>query len=184
MTTTEQQASLGREMWRLYELSAEAEMMFDLSQGECTAETEALEDWLAQSGDATLQALCEFRSEIQGRLAAVKVEAERLKDAADRLNSKLDWAKARTVDVMKHLGVKSREVGTFAVSLLPGTDSVEIDANHPPDLSMLELEDPALVRRKEPELAPDKKAILAALKSGRAVPGFYKKTGPESVKIR
>lgn len=184
MTTTEQQAELNRAVFRLYELSAEAEMIYELSGGEVTAETEQLSKWLDEDADGCLLALVQFQRELSGRMQAMKAEVSRLQGAMERTEGKADWTKRQIVFVMSQLGVRSREVGTFSLSILPPKASVEIDIDHPPDLDMLELEDPSLVRRKEPELAPDKKAILAALESGRAVPGFVRKLGEESVKVR
>lgn len=184
MTTTETQAEIGRTIHRLYEMSAEAELLFEMTGGEVTAESEKLQSWLDEDADGCLLALVQFQRELSGRMQAMKAELTRLQGAMERTESKADWTKRQIVFVLSQLGVKSREVGTFSLSILPPKASVEIDENHPPDLDMLELEDPSLVRRKEPELAPDKKAILAALESGRTVPGFYRKLGAEGLKVR
>lgn len=184
MTTTETQGGLYRSMHRLYELSTDAELLYEMSGGEVTAETEQLQKWIDDDADDLLLALASFQRELAGRTQAFKAEIGRLQAALERNDAKGDWTKKQIAFVMSQLGVKSREVGTFSISVLPPKASVEIDVNHPPDLDMLELEDPSLVRRNEPELAPNKKAILAALEAGRMVPGFVRKLGEPGVKVK
>jgi len=180
-TSTEQQQSIGREVFRLHQLSAEAEMIYELSLGESTAETSALEDWIAGASDDTLHALLQFHAELEGRAAAIATEEERLDEVKRRNKARQEWVKARTIEVMKHLGAKSKDVGTFTITILPPKPHVEqIVDDDAIDFETLELIDPALVKRGDPK--PVKAAILKLLKSGREVPGFKKVDGSESVK--
>lgn len=180
-TSTEQQQSIGREVFRLHQLSAEAEMIYELSLGESTAETSALEDWIAGASDDTLHALAQFRAELEGRAAAIEKEEERLAEVKRRNKARQEWVKARTLEVMKHLGAKSKDVGTFTITILPPKPHVEQICNDDElDFETLELIDPALVKRGDPK--PVKAAILKLLKSGREVPGFRAVDGSESVK--
>lgn len=180
-TSSEQQQSIGREVFRLHQLSAEAEMIYELSLGESTAETSALEDWIAGSTDDTLHALAQFRAELEGRAAAIEKEEERLDEVKRHNKARQEWVKARTLEVMKHLGAKSKDVGTFTITILPPKPHVEqVVDDDAIDFETLELIDPALVKRGDPK--PVKAAILKLLKSGREVPGFKKVDGSESVK--
>lgn len=179
-TTTEQQQSIGREVWRLHQLSAEAEMMYEMTGGECTAEATALGDWVAGCSDDTLHALAQFRAELEGRGAAIKQEADRLAEVKRRNEAKLEWVKARTLEVMQHLGKKSAEVGTFTITVVPGQERAEETGTV--DIDMLELVDTAFVRVSEPRREPHKAAILKALKAGRDVPGYTKVRGSDSIR--
>lgn len=180
-TSTEQQRAIGREVWRLHELSTEAELIYDLSLGEATAETSALEEWIAGATDDTLHALAQFKAELEGRAAAIATEEKRLAEVKRRNKARQEWVKARTLEVMKALGVKSKDVGTFTITIIPPKPHVEQTCSDDEiDFETLELIDPSLVKRGDPK--PVKAAILKLLKSGREVPGFMKVDGSESVK--
>lgn len=183
-TSTAQQETLGREIWRLHQLSAEAEQMFELTGGECTAESDMFEKWIADSSDTTLQALCDFRGEMDGRLLSIKREQERLAQAQERIESKIAWAKARVLDVMRHLGVRSKEVGTYHIIVRAGAERLESDPNTPPDVGLLQMIDETLVRVSEPVIRPDRAAILKAIKAGREIPGYIAVRGEESVTVK
>ncbi len=183
-TSTEQQKSIGSDLHRLYTLSAEAEQIYELTCGEVTSETDALEQWLAEASSNTALALCCFRSEMDGRLAACYLEIERLQAVVDRTKAKIEWSKKRTLDVMRALGVRSLEVGTYHVSVRTGTEHLEEDPRSKPDIGMLQLLDESFVRVTEPKIEPNKKAILAALKAGTAVPGYLAVRGADGVMFR
>lgn len=182
MTTADQQKTIGREVFRLMQLSAEAELTYELSGGECTADVDALQSWIDESSDETLHALAQFKAELEGREAAIKVEADRLAEVKRRNTAKIEWTKARILDVMKHLGARSKDVGTFTLTVVPGQERAEQIGEL--DTVVLELADPAFVRVSEPKREPNKPAILKALKSGREVPGFAIVRGSESVRVK
>lgn len=182
MTISEQQQTIGREVFRLMQLSAEAELTYELSGGECTAEADALDRWLAESSEDTLHALLQFRSELAGREVAIEQERERLAEVKRRNAAKQEWVKARLLDVMRHLGAKSKDVGTFTITVVPGTEKCE--QNGEVDVDTLELLDAAFVRTSEPKREPNKSSILKALKEGREVPGFVKVRGSETVRVK
>jgi hypothetical protein len=182
MSITEQQQTIGREVFRLHQLSAEAELTYELSAGESTAEAELLEKWLAESSEDTLHALLAFRAELVGREAAIEQEQERLAEVKRRNAAKQEWAKARLLDVMKHLDAKSKDVGTFSITVVPGQERAEQQGEV--DVETLELLDAAFVKTTEPERKPVKAAILRALKAGREVPGYVLVRGSESVRIK
>lgn len=183
-TLGQQQDDLARATWRLHQLSAEAEMIYELSAGEVTDEAALLEQWIAESSDATLQALCNFRGEIEGRLLSIAKEQERLKEAKAACDAKLEWTKARVIDVMRHLGERSKDVGTYHISLRAGTERLETDPNAAPDLGMLQMIDESLVRVSEPKIEPNRPAILRAIKAGKNIPGYIAVRGEESVAIK
>lgn len=178
-TSSEQQNAIGREVWRLHTLSAEAELLYEMTGGECNAESTALEDWIVGCSDDTLHALAQFRAELEGRAAAIKKESERLAEVKERNTAKLEWVKARTLEVMHALGKKSAEVGTFSITVIPPKPHVE-QVDEDVDFETLELIDASLVKHGEPQI--DKTVVLRLLKDGREVPGFRKVDGSESIK--
>ena len=183
-TKPNQETAIRRQIWRLYDTTEALDDLYDDTAGEVTDETEALEAFLEDSSDETLEALGAFVREVEARIAAVKLEASRLAAVKARQEKRKAWAVdlVRTMLVARGLvagkrGGNALEAGTFRLSLNVSPPRLEGEG----DPALL---DDRFVREIPASRDVDKKAIAAALKSGEDVEGFELVRGADRVGIK
>ena len=180
-TSGEQREELRSSVHKLYELTDAIEEIYESTSGEVDWRSESLQRWIEESSADTVEALCQFIAQMGAEHDAAQKEIERIDAFVARVSNKSKWAHRLLLDVLRKLGVRKVEVGTWYVGTRKGAaavkqlDGVEID---------LGLLDPSLVRDVPARQEPDKKAIREALLRGEEVPGFYVAFGEEYVVIR
>lgn len=181
-TAAHSRESLRSAMFRIYRLADEVEDLYQSTGGEVDWRTEKWQEWLDAANAQTLEALCEFSAERYAAANAARVEADRLKAAAERFVADAEWAEGLMGDVLRKLGVRKAEAGTWKVSLKKGLPRVEqVGAV---DISLM---DPDLVRvvpAVPAKYEPDKVKIRKAIDAGEVVESFKVVFGDERVVVK
>jgi hypothetical protein len=107
-----------------------------------------------------LEALCKIRARKENDITALKAEATRMKEKAEREEKALLRLESYMTDMLKRSGEKKLTAGTFTVGTREST-SVWLSA----DFNVPEY------MRTTTTTAPDKIAIKEALKNGVTIPG-------------
>ena len=107
-----------------------------------------------------LEALCKIRARKESDIAALKAEATRMKEKAEREEKALLRLESYMADMLKRSGEKKLTAGTFTIGTREST-SVWLSA----DFNVPEY------MRTTTTTAPDKIAIKEALKNGATIPG-------------
>jgi hypothetical protein len=107
-----------------------------------------------------LEALCKIRARKESDIAALKAEATRMKEKAEREEKALVRLEQYMTDMLKRSGEKKLTAGTFSVGTRESTSVwLSTDFNVPEYM------------RTTTTTAPDKMAIKEALKNGVIIPG-------------
>lgn len=128
------------------------------------------ETGLMEAIDAALLRIVELEamaSGIEDAVDVMKTRQSRMKSGAERLRGSLLLA-------MDTAGLKKTERPTATLSLAKGADKAIVHA---------ESELPSHFLIEKTTVAPDKKAILAALKAGEDVPGAHMSNGGVNLRI-
>lgn len=135
----------------------------DLLYGEEELDITALDN-LMQAKQETiergLESLCKIRARKESDVAALKAEATRMKEKAERESRALERLEQYMMDMLKRSGEKKLTAGTFTVGTRL-SNSVWLA----PDFNVAEY------MRTTTTSAPDKMAIKEALKNGVSIPG-------------
>lgn len=107
-----------------------------------------------------LEALCKIRARKESDIAALKAEATRMKEKAEREEKALLRLEQYMTDMLKRSGEKKLTTGTFTIGTREST-SVWLS----PDFNVPEY------MRTTTTTTPDKMAIKEALKNGADIPG-------------
>lgn len=180
-TTAEQREELRSAVHKLYELADAIEEIYESTGGEVDWRSESLQRWIDDASSNTVEALCQFVAQMDAEADAAKKEIARIEAFRARVANKSKWAERLLLDVLRKLGVRKIEVGTWHVGIRKGAASVKQLEGVEVDLGLL---DPALVRTIPAKQEPDRKAIRAALERGEEVPAFYVAFGEEYAVIR
>lgn len=180
-TSGEQREELRSAVHKLYELTDAIEEIYESTSGEVDWRSESLQRWIDDASSNTVEALCQFVAQMDAEADAAKKEIARIEAFRARVANKSKWAERLLLDVLRKLGVRKIEVGTWHVGIRKGAASVKQLEGVEVDLGLL---DPALVRTIPAKQEPDRKAIRAALERGDEVPAFYIAFGEEYVVIR
>lgn len=168
---------LDREAFRLGLAVDELEALYLQTDGVATAETDALERFIAESSRETIEALCVYLSEIQAREEYGKREAERLFALQERLEKRKAWVMKLIRGTLDKLEVRKLEVGTWTVSIRQG-NPMALPAETTEPL-------PAEYQRVVPaRVEPDKQIILRALKADKPVPGWILGRSAERIEVK
>lgn len=152
----------------LFEMSNTAKQLYELLEAGEIDEA-ILNDTLESIGAADkLKDYMEVISSFEHEIAAYDAEIARMKENKRVLERRIDYMRSKVADFMLATGQKSAQAGTWKLSMRE-TKSVEIEN---PDLIPLNF-----MREVPAKLEPDKKQILAALKSGEQVSGASLKIG-------
>lgn len=107
-----------------------------------------------------LEALCKIRARKESEITALKAEATRMKEKAEREEKALVRLEQYMTDMLKRSGEKKLTAGTFTVGTRESTSVwLSTDFNVPEYM------------RTTTTTAPDKMAIKEALKNGVIIPG-------------
>jgi predicted RNA-binding protein with EMAP domain len=180
-TTGEKREELRRSVEKLYELADSIEEIYESTGGEIDWRSESLQRWIDESSAETVEALCQFITQMEAEAKVASEEIRRVGAFRERCTSRGDWAARLLLDVLRKLGVRKVDVGTWHVGIRKGAASVKQREGVEIDLGLL---DPALVRDIPAKQEPDKKAIRAALERGEEVAGFYIAFGEEYVVVK
>lgn len=143
--------------------------------GEDDIDIEALDNLMQVKQDTIargLESLCKIRARKQVEIAALKEEANRMKEKADRETRSLERLESYMHNMFLRSGEKKIEAGTFTVSTRI-SNSVWLAP---------EFNAPEYMRTKT-TTEPDKVAIKEALKAGVEIPGASLTT-KENLSIR
>lgn len=160
-TAGEQREELRRSVEKLYELADSIEDLHEATGGVIDWRSETLQKFLDEATTDTLESLLQFIAEMEACMAAATTERQRVAAYHGRCESKMEWAEKIVLDVMRKLGVRKVDVGTWNVSVRKGAASVKQREGAEIDLGLFP---PDLVRDIPARQEPDKKAIAAALK--------------------
>ena len=135
----------------------------DMLYGENDIDIEALDNLIKAKTDTIangLESLCKIRARKQADIEALKAEATRMKEKADREARALDRLEDYILSMLKRSGESKINAGTFTVGTRM-SNSVWLE----PDFNVAEY------MRTTTTIAPDKIAIRDALKNGAVIPG-------------
>lgn len=153
-------------MSRLYEdVELIENAINDMLYGEEEVDIEALDNLMAAKTDTIahgLESLCKIRVRKENDIAALKAEAQRMKEKADRETKSLERLESYIVSMVKRSGEKQVTAGTFTVGTRL-SNSVWLE----PEFNVSEY------MRVTTTSAPDKMAIKNALQSGVVIPGAH-----------
>lgn len=133
--------------------------------GEGEIDVEALDNLMQAKVDTIsngLEALCKIRARKMADIEAMKAEAKRMTDKAERETKALERLESYIVSMLKRSGEAKLNTGTFTVGTRM-SNSVWVS----PDFNIPEY------MRTTTTTAPDKTAIKEALKSGLTIDGAY-----------
>lgn len=166
-------------MANIYELSSNyRELQKLMEQAETAEEVEAIRNTMAgmtgEIGDV-IESLLKAKANILGDVPALSLEISRLAHRAGQLQTSAAAIDEQVKYLMEMAKAKTMRTALFTVTLAEGSESVEIldEAQLPEDMLSVTT-----------AIKPDKKAIKAAIKSGREVPGAAMKRGEKSLRIR
>ena len=135
----------------------------DMLYGEEELNIEALDNLMQAKTDTIangLEALCKIRARKQSDIAALKAEATRMKEKADREERSLERLEDYILSMLKRSGESKVNAGTFTVGTRTSNSVwVAPDFNNPEYM------------RTTTTTAPDKVAIKEALKNGIKIDG-------------
>ena len=147
---------------KLYEISEAARKLQELLEaGEI--DEQAVSDTLEAIGaEEKLESYCYVQKNLEAEVAAYKAEIERMTARKQSLEKQIDRLKAAQVEFLQASGQKKAKAGTFTLSLRETMSCEILDESLIPAEFRVEI--PASSR-------PDKKAMLAAMKSGEEISG-------------
>lgn len=111
---------------QLKDIAAEIVAALDTQDNEITADVEDLFRQLETKGSAAIAPLCDVVDELSLRAAARKDKAKTYAELAKKDESMAANAKKYLVKIMQVMGVDKFNVGTLAITLSKGRESVEV----------------------------------------------------------
>lgn len=144
----------------LYEMTAQANALYELLQNEEIDEQVFLDTLEAIGTEEKIEGYCQVIKELQGDFEKFKVEADRLDARMTTINNNIDRMKKSLLAFLKATGQETVKAGTFAVSI------GKSEQTHILDKDLI----PTEFRKPQPDTI-DKTAIKKAIKSGNAVAG-------------
>lgn len=135
----------------------------DMLYGEEEIDIEALDNLMQAKADTIangLESLCKIRARKENDIVALKAEALRMKEKAEREEKALVRLEQYMMAMLARSGEKKLNAGTFTVGTRI-SNSVWLE----PDFNVPEY------MRTTTTTAPDKMAIKEALKNGAVIPG-------------
>lgn len=168
-------------MPKLYELAnsykqlleiIEDAMDNDASEDDIELLKETLES-VNDSLEGKVENIVKFMKNIEGDIAAYKLEEKRLAQRRKYLENKYDWMKNYMGDMLRLAQIKEVNAGLFKVKFAKTAPSVEI---------VNENDVPEAYREKQPDKIK-KKEILKDIKSGVSVPGVLYVDDKEHLRI-
>lgn len=135
----------------------------EILYGEQEPDTDALNNLMQAKADTIangLEYLCKIRARKENDIAALKAEATRMKEKAEREEKALLRLESYMTDMLKRSGEKKLTAGTFTIGTRESTSVWLSDDFNVPEYM-----------RTTTTTAPDKGAIKEALKNGAVIPG-------------
>lgn len=165
-------------MTKLYELTGQFKELATLAEGADEDLAIAVRDTMAaieaefnDKAIAVSNIILNFDSDV----AAIDAEIERLEERKRLVTNRQKQIKDYLRENMEAAGITKITCPLFTITCAKGREVVVIDdENQIPDELM----------RVKTEIAPDKAAILKALKEGAEVPGAHIERGQSSIRIK
>ena len=151
----------------LFEMSNAARQLYELlDSGEI--DESILQDTMESIGASQkLEDYIHVQKSFEAEIAMYEAEMARLKENKRILENRVEYMKSKIIDYMKATGQKSANAGTFKLTMRENK-SCEITNESEIPLEFL--------REVPAKYEPNKKAILAKLRSGEQVSGAILKT--------
>lgn len=146
----------------LYEMSDTARQLYALLDAGEIDEQTVLDTMESIGAAEKLESYVFIQKQLEAEIAAFKAEIERMTERKRSLENHVERMKRAQIDYMQATGQRSASAGTFKLTLRDNK-SVAVD-----DESLIPRE---FMVEKPATYQPDKKAIMAALKDGKDVPG-------------
>lgn len=151
----------------LYEMTAAAQELYALLDAGEVDEQTVLDTMESIGASEKLESYVYVQKSLEAEIAAFKAEIERMTERKKGLENQVERLKQAQIAFMHATGQKSANAGTFKLTVRENK-SVEITDENAIPVQYL---------RVIPEkLEPDKKSMLAALKSGKEISGAALKT--------
>lgn len=151
----------------LFEMTGAARHLYALLDAGEIDEQTVLDTMESIGAGEKLEAYIHVQKQLEAEIAAFKSEIDRMTERKKSLEAQVERLKRAQVDFMLATGKRSATAGTFKLTLRDNK-SVAID-----DESKIPSE---FLTVKPATYQPDKKAIMAALKEGKAVAGVHIET--------
>lgn len=151
----------------LYQMSAAAKELYELLESGEIDEQTVLDTMESIGASEKLESYVYVQKSLEAEIAAFKAEIDRMTDRKRSLEKQVERLQQAQIDFMAATGQKSANAGTFKLTMRENK-SCEI---------VNESEIPLEYLREVPaKYEPDKKSLLAALKSGAEISGAKLKT--------
>lgn len=146
----------------LYEMTDAARHLYALLDAGEIDEQAVLDTMESIGASEKLESYIYIQKQLEAEASAFKTEIDRMNERKKSLENQIDRMKKAQLEFMQATGQKKAVAGTFTITMRENKSVKVIDQNAIPS---------AYLTEKPAEYNPDKKAILAALKSGESVPG-------------
>lgn len=146
----------------LYEMTEAAKRLYALLEAEEIDEQTYHDTLDCMGAEEKLLAYVHVQKQLEAEYDAFYAESERIENRMSTLRNRIERLKIAEAEFLQATGQKKAKAGTFEVSLRE-YKRVAVD-----DETAIPAE---FLRTKPAETQPDKKAIMAALKDGKAVAG-------------
>lgn len=151
----------------LFEMTAAAQELYQLMEAGEIDEQTVLDTMESIGASEKLESYVYVQKQLEAEIAAFKAEIDRMTERKKSLENHVERLKKAQIAYMQATGQKSANAGTFKLTVRENK-SVEI---------MDETAIPLIYKREIPaKFEPDKRAILADMKAGKAVAGANLKT--------
>lgn len=147
-------------MATLYEMTTQANNLYELLQAEEIDEQTFLDTLEAMGTDEKVEGYCQVIKELQADVDKFKVESDRLAARTKTAKNGIERMKSSLLDFLNATGQNKVKAGTFTVAI--GTS----EQTHIIDETVI----PATFKTPQPDKI-DKTAIKKAIKEGGVVPG-------------
>lgn len=146
----------------LYEMSDAARQLYELLEAGEIDEQTVLDTMENIGASEKLESYVKIQRQLEAECAAFDAEIKRMTDRKRIIERHIDRLKSAQVDFMQATGQRKAAAGTFTITMRENKSVRVVDQDAIPE---------AFITEKPATYQPDKKAILAALKSGESVPG-------------
>lgn len=167
---------------RLDDIASALDDLYTSSDGEVTSTAQHMEAFLTNEREVCLEALAWWMRELAATDLACKEEIARLQEVRHRVGRRDAFAKQTIRDLLKDMGTRKIDLGTFAISLRVGSQSVVALVGAPEGL--VDILDDRFQRVVPEKVELDKKEIAKALKAGESVPFHALERGPDTVVVK
>lgn len=151
----------------LYEMSSTAKQLYELLESGDIDEQILLDTMESIGASAKLEDYVHVTKSFEAEIKMYDAEIKRLTENKRILQNRIEYMKAKMIEFMQATGQKTANAGTFKLTMRENK-SCEIE-----NIDLIPLQ---YMREIPAKFEPDKKAILAKLRSGEKISGARLKT--------